>query len=254
VNDSAVISMRGVTVSHPRTPKVPLVSGVEWQVRPGECWVVTGVQGSGKTALLETAAGLFPCLAGEVRVFGEPMENPARASRIRRRVGLVFDGHGRLFPRMTVYENVALPVTYHDDMSLADAAPWVNPVLEALELDRIADVPAGRLGRAWARRVAIARALALRPELLLMDNPVTGLDAVNLRWWRGFAAKWLAGHPLSGGKPATLVLASDEVRPLLSLGHRFAVVNAGTWRVLGDRAAFEDADEPLLRELLAGVE
>jgi len=254
VNEPPVISMHGVTVSHPRTPKVPLVSGVDWDVRAGECWVVTGAQGSGKTALLETAAGLYPCLAGEVRVFGEPMGNAARAARIRRRVGMVFDGHGRLFPRMTVYENVALPVTYHDDLSLADAAAWVMPVLEALELDRMADLPAGRLGRAWARRVAIARALALRPEVLLMDNPVTGLDAVHLRWWRGFAARWLAGHPVMGGKPGTLVLASDEVRPLLSVGHWFAVVHAGTWRVLGDRAAFELSDEPLLKELLAGIE
>ncbi len=246
--------MHGVTVSHPRSPRVALVKDVEWDVQPGECWVVTGGQGSGKTALLETAAGLHPALSGEVRVFGEPMEVAARARRIRRRVGLVFDGHGRVFPRMTVYENVALPVTYDHDLSLADAAELVDPILEALELDRIADVPAGRLGRAWARRVAIARAVALRPEILLMDNPVTGLDATNLRWWRGFATRWLEGNPLTGGKAGTLVLASDEVRPLLSIGHRFAVVNDGTWRVLGDRAAFESSDEPLLKELLAGIE
>lgn len=254
MSSHAVIQMQGVTVSHPRTPGLPMVTGVDWEVAAGECWVVTGMQGSGKTALLETAAGLHPSLSGEVRVFGEPVRDPARSARVRRRVGMVFDGHGRLFPRMTVYENVALPVCYCDDLGPLEAAGWVGELLTAFELERIADVPAGRLGRAWARRVALARALALRPEVVLLDNPVTGLDAAHLRWWRAFLGRLREGHPLLGGQPRTLVLASDEARPLLSLGQRFAVVHEGTWRVLGDRAAFERAEEPQVKDLLAGTD
>jgi phospholipid/cholesterol/gamma-HCH transport system ATP-binding protein len=246
--------MHGVTVTHPRTPSVPLLTGVDWEVRAGECWVVTGMQGSGKTALLETAAGLHPNLAGDVLVFGESVRNPARIARIRRRVAMVFDGHGRMFPRMTVFENVALPVCYHDDLALAGASGRVNDLLGAMDLERVSDVPAGRLGRAWARRAALARALAMQPEVLLLDNPVTGLDAAHLRWWRAFMVRLLAGDPLLGGRPLTLVIASDEARPLLSLGHRFAVVHDGTWRVVGDRAAFERAEDSVARDLLAGID
>ena len=245
--------MRGVTVSHPHSPDMPVLTGVDWEVQAGECWVVTGLQGSGKTALLETATGLHPSLAGEVQAFGGPVTGPGdEPARRRLRLALVFDGNGRLFPGLNVFENVALPVCYHGNSLLETAAPWVNELLTGLELDRMADVPAGRLGRSWARRVALARALALKPDAVLLDNPLAGLDAVHLRWFRTFLQQLLAGHPLLGGAPRTLVIASDEVRPLLSLGQKFAVVADGSWRVVGDRATFEKAEEPLLRDLMAG--
>jgi phospholipid/cholesterol/gamma-HCH transport system ATP-binding protein len=246
--------MQDVTVSHPRTPRLPLLTGVDWQVQTGDFWVVTGMQGSGKTALLETAAGLHPRLAGDLRVLGEDMAPGGSADHpeFRRRVGLVFDGQGRLFTGLTVFENVALPVCYHDNASLEAVTPWVQELLLALELDRIPEVGAGKLGRSWARRVALARALALKPELLLLDTPLTGRDAAHLRWWRTFLLRLRAGHPLLGGVPLTLVVASDEVRPLLSMGSQFALVHDGQWRVVGDRAALERAEEPLVRELLEG--
>ncbi len=241
-------------MSYPHTPGTPVLTGVDWEVNAGECWVVTGLQGSGKSALLETAVGLHPNVAGEVRVFGGPVAAPgADAAAQRRRFGLVFDGNGRLFPGLNVFENVALPICYHGNQSPEMAAPQVNALLEGLELTPFADVPAGRVGRSWARRVALARALALRPEVVLLDNPLIGLDAVHLRWWRGFLPQLISGHPLLGGTPRTVVIASDEVRPLLSLGHHFALAHEGVWRVLGDRMALERSEEPMIRELFNGT-
>ena len=104
----------------------------------------------------------------------------------------------------------------------------------------------GRIGRAWARRAGLARAMASRPELVLLDNPLEGLDPVHLRWWRGFLAELVHGHPWLGGKPATVVIATDELRPLLGIG----TVDGGRWKVLGDREAMSASDDPAVRELM----
>ncbi len=248
--------MSDVTVVHSRSPRLPLVSGVNWEVLSGECWVVTGLQGSGKTALLETAAGLQPYLQGQVQVFGTHVQGAGgdELLRIRRRIGLVFDGHGRLFGAETVFENVALPLCYHGNKSLEDVFEEVTSFLKLLGLDGLSNQTAGRIARPWAHRVALARALILRPELLLVDNPLSALDATHVRWWRTFLMRLLEGHPAFGGKPVTLVLATDEPRPLLGIGRKFAVTHDGKWRCFGTRAEFEHCDDPDLRELLDGMD
>ncbi len=247
-----VIEMLDVTVVHPRSPRLPLITGVNWKVAEGECWVVTGLQGSGKTALLETAAGLHPYLGGEVRVFGVvvPGNEGGELEKIRRRIGMVFDGAGRLFSSRTVFENVALPLCYHGNHGLDEVADEVMEFLARFGLAAMADQPAGRLGRAWAHRAALARALILRPGLLLVDNPLTGLDASHSRWWRSFLLELLAGHPKFGGKPMTLILATDDPKALLGVGGRFAVTHGGRWRCVGGRSEFEGCEDPDLRDLL----
>lgn len=244
--------MSGVSVAHPRNPALPLLRAVDWEVNAGDCWIITGLQGSGKTVLLETAAGLHPILDGELHQFGElHTENETPASNaLRRRFGLVFDGTGRLFPDLSVWENVTLPLRYHQNLDLDEAMAAVADIFLALELEPIANHQPGRLSRAWARRVALARALALKPEVLLLDNPLAGLDPTHLRWWRNLLAGFLAGHPLFGGVPRTLLITCDALRPLLPLGHSFALVHNGNWQELGDRNAVLHSQDPFVRDLL----
>lgn len=234
------IEMSGVSVSHPRSPGVVLIEDVNWTVNPGEFWVVAGLQGSGKTVLMETAAGLYPQMSGEVRVFGGHVHggglDDPEVPATRLKLGLVFDGGGRLFPSLSVLENIALPWCYHHNRTLTEAIVELAPLIEYMRLDKLLEQPPTRIGRSWARRVALARALAAGPELLLLDNPLSGMDTVHLRWWRGFLAEITKGHPALGGHPLTVVAASDELRPLLSIGHRFALAHDRRWRILGTAA------------------
>ena len=252
MSDDAVIEMSGVAVANPHGSDVPVVAVVDWRVARGECWVVAGQQGSGKTTVIETAAGLRPASRGEVRLFGEPLPSSAgeAMARLRQRVGFVFEGAGRLFPDLGVGENIALPLRYHRHLTAAESSAELRPLMEAFQLERFANLAPGRIGRAWARRAGLARAMASRPELVLLDNPLEGLDPVHLRWWRGFLAELVHGHPWLGGKPATVVIATDELRPLLGIGTRFATVDRGLWKVLGDRGAVSASDDPAVRELM----
>lgn len=235
------LELRRVTLANPRDPARVVVEGLDWSVAAGECWVVAGPEGSGKTALLEAVAGLQPAVRGEVRLLGEPLAGVASETlaALRQRLGVVFEGGGRLFPSLSVAENIALPLRYHRNLDLVEAWPRVAELLAALGLESVAGLSPGRLGRAWARRVALARALVLQPDLLLLDNPLAGLDPAHGRWWRGFLQSLQEGSPLLGGRRPAILLTGDELRPCLPVGQRFAVLHERGWQVLGDRAAVE---------------
>ena len=252
MNAPVVIEMEGVAICSPRNPDLPQLEPVDWRVEEGECWVVAGLHSSGKTSLLQTAAGLQTTPRGQLRVLGEPVPLGAgdALTQLRRRVGVVFEGEGRLFPNLTVLENIVLPLRYHLDLSLADATAEVAPLMTELGLDRLASFFPGRIGHAWTRRAALARALALRPGILLLDNPMEGLDPSHLRWWRELLLTLRRGHSWLSGRPQTLVTTTDDLRPLLNVGDHFALAANHQWRILGDRAAVLASTQPEVRELL----
>jgi ABC-type transporter Mla maintaining outer membrane lipid asymmetry ATPase subunit MlaF len=247
----AVIELCAVTVANPRSPETALLESVDWRVMPGEFWVVTGMQGSGKTALLETAAGLHPFQSGTLKLFGHTVTGMEgdEFKHQRRRLGVVFEGSGRLFHPLTVAENVALPLRYHRDGTLEDVSEEVIPLLELMGLQGMANVPSGRLSRAWAQRVALARALVLKPEVLFLDNPLAGMDVQHVRWWRQFIHQLSLGHPQFHAKPMTLVAACDDPRPWLELGHQFVLAHERHWRLLGTQADVLANREALVRDI-----
>src|SRR5439155_17579009 len=141
-------------------------------------------------------AGLMPPAEGSYRLFGEemPIFDEGRL-RHRLRLGLVFDG-GQLLSHLTVWENVALPMRYHGSLTEMEAHQEAQKLLEALELAPWTESTPGAIGRNRQKRVGLARALALRPEVLLVDAPLTGLDLPHRNWWLGLLDQLSKGHPL----------------------------------------------------------
>jgi oligopeptide/dipeptide ABC transporter ATP-binding protein len=158
---------------------VDVVHGVSLEINRGETTAIVGESGSGKTTLAMALCGLAPVFGGEVRFDGDRLE-PGRNNMLnpdRKRVALMFqDPVGSLNPRMTVRKSLAEPFRIHR----ADA---LDPDREALRLlsmvglgEDFADRYPHQLSGGQARRIGVARALALRPDILIADEPTAGLD------------------------------------------------------------------------------
>jgi len=246
-----LIDMHGVSVGALRDQSQVVAEDINWRVISGEYWVVAGLQGAGKSDLLMMTGGLMPPLSGAYKLFGEEMPIFEEARLMTRlRMGLAFE-MGQLFNQLTVAENISLPLRYHQNLQEWDARERVQPFLEAMELAPWADSTPGTLGRNWQKRVGLARALVLKPELLLVDSPLTGLDLRHVSWWRGFLDELSRGHPLLNRQPVTLVVTAADFRPWKDRARQFAVLKNKRLTVLGDWSQLEKGSAELVQELLA---
>jgi ABC-type transporter Mla maintaining outer membrane lipid asymmetry ATPase subunit MlaF len=251
IQKTAAIEMRAVEISAMRDTTFTVVDDVNWSVAAGEFWVVAGQQHSGKSDFLMMTAGLMPPAKGSYKFFGNEthiFDESRLADRLR--MGFIFE-NAQLFHYLTIAENVALPLQYHKNLPLAEAVKEVEELLELMELKSIADVTPANLPRSWHKRAGFARALALRPEMLLLDNPLGGLDARHSHWWLHFLDDLWRGHELLGKKPMTIIATTDDLRPWRNGQRKFALLKEKKFVPLGSWDEVSSADEPLVRELLA---
>jgi phospholipid/cholesterol/gamma-HCH transport system ATP-binding protein len=211
----ALIELAGVDVLDEATGMTAL-RGVDWRVARGEFWVLGGAAGSGKTALLATAAGLNRPGRGMVRLFGQDLAAASEETQVswRRRTGFVFAHGGRLFSQLTVAENVALPLLYHEE---GEAGARVATALARAELTAFADTMPSRLTQRLRQRVALLRAVAVPAEILFLDEPLTGQAGREAKWWTDF----LRERQQAG---LTVVATCIDFEPWQGLADRFAVI------------------------------
>lgn len=245
------IEMIGVDIGTMRDPAVIVLEKVDWTVSPGDFWIIGAPQYSGKSDFLMTTAGLIPPADGCYRFYG----NETRIfdeSRLddRLRMGFIFE-NALLFHYLTVAENVALPLRYHKNLNPQEAAQAIDELLELTELKPIADVTPANLPRSWVKRAGLARALTLRPEILLLDNPLGGLEARHAHWWLRFLNALSRGHKWCDDKPLTIIAATDDLRPWHGSGRQFALLKDKKFVPLGSWDEVVSTDEPMVKELLA---
>ena len=243
--------MRGVTIGALRDSKIVVAGDVNWRVEAGDFWVVAGLHGAGKSDLLMLAGGIMAPVRGSYDFLGEGMPIFSEEHLAHRlKLGLVFEG-GCLFNQLTIVENIALPLRYHRNLPETGAEADVAALLEMMELSHCARTLPGALGRNWQRRAALARALVLKPEVLLLDSPLSGLDQREQNWWFGFLDQLSRGHPYYEGRRLTLVVTTANLRSWRGQTRRFALLENGRFTALGDWPAVERSNDPLVRELLA---
>ena len=228
-----------------------VLEDVTWSVSPGEFWTVAGGEHSGKSDFLALAAGLMMPSGGSYKLFGIETSTFGEAELAQRlRAGFVFQG-GPLFNQLTVAENIALPLRYQKNLSEADAAGPVQLLLDALELGAFADLTPPNIPANWRYRVALARALILKPEVLLLDNPLAGLVMRQREWVVQFLDQLWRGHELFGGQPLTIVVTTDDLRPWQNAQRKFALLEDKKFVSLGNWAGVQTAPHTTVKELLA---
>lgn len=150
-------------------------------VEKGECVALVGPNGSGKGLVLELIAGFEEPTGGTVRILGKEWSTLDlwEQEALRQRIGFVFQKSG-LMVNMTVYNNLALPLRYHTSLDEAAIRAKVQGMLEEFGIDRLGDRFPAQLSLGDARLAAVARALILGQEVLLIDQPVVGMDAESI--------------------------------------------------------------------------
>ncbi|ACL73018.1 ABC transporter related [Thioalkalivibrio sulfidiphilus HL-EbGr7] len=234
--EQPLVQARGLTKRYEgRT----VVDGVDLTVRTGECFGLLGPNGAGKTTTLRMLLGLTPPDAGELTVLGEPI--PERAREARTRIGVVpqFD---TLDPDFTVRENL---VTYASYFGLKGEAlaRRVEDLLEFASLKGREDVNIQSLSGGMKRRLTLARALINQPELVVLDEPTTGLDP---------QARHHIWHRLRTllSRDTTLIITTHYMEEAERLCDRLAIIDRG--RVIAcdsPRALIQAHIEPHVVEL-----
>jgi iron(III) transport system ATP-binding protein len=193
-------------------------------VIPGELLVITGPSGCGKTTLLRLIAGLEAPEQGLIKIWGQPVAGPTTwLPPEARRVGLVFQEYA-LFPHMTVAENLAFGLR---GWSRKSRALRVSTVLDMVRLLHLAMRYPHELSGGEQQRVALARALAPGPDLLLLDEPFSNLDAGLRRQLR----EEVKGLLKASGNTAIFVTHDQE--EALFMGDRMAIMNEGRLEQVG---------------------
>jgi phospholipid/cholesterol/gamma-HCH transport system ATP-binding protein len=156
-----------------------VLRGVNLNVDDGETLVVLGPSGCGKSVLLKHIIGLMKPDRGSILVEGRDITRMrlAELDQVRKRFGMVFQG-AALFDSMTVGQNVGLPLKEHRGMRGAELDRLVDEKLELVGLSGIAHLWPSQISGGMKKRVALARAIALDPDVILYDEPTTGLDPV----------------------------------------------------------------------------
>ncbi|MGE3772274.1 MAG: ABC transporter ATP-binding protein [Gammaproteobacteria bacterium] len=248
-----LLSLRGVAKTWGRdAARVPVLEDIELDVRDGEFLAVVGYSGSGKTTLLSLLAGLSPPDAGTITKRGRALGGPGPDR------GVVFQRYA-LLPWATVAENVALAVdaAFRREPRAARAARVAHYV-ELVGLAAARDRRPAELSGGMRQRVAVARALAADPDVLLLDEPLSALDALTRAKLQDEIVRlWAAARK-------TVVLVTNDVDEALMLADRIVPLTVGPRATLGpsfavtlprprDRSALNhDADfRALRRELTA---
>ena len=226
-----VLNVAALTFAYPGAPETPVLRGVDLTLAPGERVAIVGESGSGKSTLLHLAAGLERPGEGEVRLAGASLGalDEAGRTRLRRRVaGIVFQSF-HLIPTLDARENVMLALELAglpDDVSgrrarVAERRRRADAALAAVGLEGLG----GRLPEALSggeqQRVAIARALAVEPDLMLLDEPLSALDARLREDLKHELAQLLRETGL------TAVYVTHDQAEAFTLGDRVAVMNQG---------------------------
>jgi phospholipid/cholesterol/gamma-HCH transport system ATP-binding protein len=218
-----------------------VLHGLDFEVQPGEIFVIMGPSGSGKTVLLKHLIGLEEPDAGEILIEGKSIQSPEVMSQYR--MAMVFQS-GALLNSLTVGENVGLYLAEHQLQSPEEIDRIVSEKLEVVGLKGTEEKMPSDLSGGMKKRVAIARALVIEPQLILYDEPTSELDPLS--------AVVVAEEILNLQKRigVTSLIVSHDRDLAFGVADRIAVINQGRILTIGTPDEVKRQTDPLVKEFL----
>ncbi len=214
MDQQPILSIRGLRKSYAGKAGgiSEVLGGIDLDVAEGEFVAILGFSGAGKTTLISALAGLVEADSGEILLRGTPIDGPCKER------GLVFQSYS-LFPWLNVEQNVELAVdAVHKDKSAAQRKALVRQKVELVGLGHALDRKPAQLSGGMRQRVAVARALAMEPEILLLDEPLSALDALTRAKLQDEIER-IRKH-----EGRTIILVTNDVDEALLLADRIAVL------------------------------
>lgn len=238
-NERALIEFKDV---HKAFGDKPVLRGMNLAVTAGERMYIIGTSGVGKSVTIKHLVGLLQIDRGEIWFDGARIDQLAERAwpPLRKRIGMVFQA-ATLFDSMTLAENVALPLRKHQRLSQRAALDRANQLLAQVYMRELADRYPAELGDGLKKRAAIARTLALEPEVVLFDEPTTGLDPVSAR----------RIDKLITELPVTSLVVSHDLVSIMT-ADRVAFLYRGVVHTVATPAELRASTDPVVQQFIAG--
>ena len=224
-----------------------VLKGVDLSIYQGQVTAIIGKSGIGKSVLLKHIIGLLEPDQGEIRFQGQAINAMSAVARraVKMKFSYMFQGTA-LFDSMTVYENVALPLKEKGRVPFREIQRRVRDKLAQLDLAGIEDKYPSQLSGGMKKRVAMARALVIEPEIVLFDEPTTGLDPIRKNAAHAMIAQYQKTFGFTG------VMVSHEIPDVFYICQRIAMLDQGRIIFQGSPAEIQNSTEPVIRQFIRG--
>ncbi len=224
-----------------------VLNGLSIEIARGEILAIIGRSGTGKSVLLKHLIGLLRPDSGRVLIAGEDIHRARgrHLARIRERLDMLFQG-GALFDSLSVKENIAFPLREKTKMSEVEIHASVSNCLKDVGLEGIEDKFPAELSGGMRKRVALARALVQRPEIMLFDEPTTGLDPILVQ---AIHQLIYDTHKQFG---YTAVIVSHEIPRIFEIATRVAMLHNGVILEATSTDQFQQSVNPVIQQFISG--
>ncbi|MFP6867874.1 MAG: ABC transporter ATP-binding protein [Nitrospinota bacterium] len=224
-----------------------VLRGVDLRIPAGEITVIIGRSGEGKSVLIKHVIRLLRPDRGQVLIDGTDIApfRTAGLGELRAKFGMLFQG-GALFDSMTVEENVSFPLREHTRLSPREISEKVREKLHLVGLDGIEDRMPSQLSGGMQKRVGLARAIIREPEILLYDEPTTGLDPILADSIDQLIVR------MEETLSITSLIISHDIQRAMEFAHSVAMLYEGKILAHGSPQEISSSDNPVIRQFLAG--
>jgi phospholipid/cholesterol/gamma-HCH transport system ATP-binding protein len=224
-----------------------VLHGINIEVRQGESMVVIGGSGSGKTVLIKCIIGLMRPDQGEIHVDGLEITSldEKRMNEVRKKFGMLFQG-GALFDSMTVWENVGFGLRQQTRLGEEEIRRVASEKLALVGLKNVEDLMPAELSGGMRKRVSLARAIAMEPEILLYDEPTTGIDPIMADAINDLIVQ------MKEKLNVTSIAITHDMKSAYKIADRIAMLYQGKIIEVGTPGEIRNSSNPMVQQFIEG--